>query len=325
MGALMRAHDWAATPLGSPETWPQSLRSSLSVVLNSTLLGAVLWGPELRLLYNDVYVQSMGDRHPQALGQPVTEVWKETYAPIAQAFARVMQTGEGFGQEVITLPMLRNGTSEMTYWNATASPIRGEDGSIVGLMNIAIETTAQVAAERNRDIQHAMLSNENTHLVHEVVNRTSERDRALEAETVARRNAERVQLALAAGAIIGTWIWDLPTDAFSVDEAFAQNFGFDPSTSRTGLSLEQVIQTVHPDDREGCARPLARRSPVAVPTRTSTGSSGATGSTTGWRPMAGSKRAPTARRCAFPACCWTSRRATRCRKSATARWRHCAS
>lgn len=321
----MRAHDWATTPLGSPETWPQSLRSSLSVVLNSTLLGAVLWGPELRLLYNDVYVQSMGDRHPQALGQPVTEVWKETYAPIAQAFARVMQTGEGFGQEVITLPMLRNGTSEMTYWNATASPIRGEDGSIVGLMNIAIETTAQVAAERNRDIQHAMLSNENTHLVHEVVNRTSERDRALEAETVARRNAERVQLALAAGAIIGTWIWDLPTDAFSVDEAFAQNFGFDPSTSRTGLSLEQVIQTVHPDDREGCARPLARRSPVAVPTRTSTGSSGATGSTTGGGQWPGRKRAPTARRCAFPACCWTSRRATRCRKSATARWRHCAS
>ncbi|MCC8442445.1 PAS domain-containing protein [Xanthomonas cannabis] len=251
MGALMRAHDWAATPLGAPETWPQSLRSSLSVVLNSTLLGAVLWGPELRLLYNDVYVQSMGERHPQALGQPVTEVWKETYAPIAQDFDRVMQTGEGFGQGVIALPMLRNGVNEMTYWNATASPIRGEDGSIVGLMNIAIETTAQVAADRNRDIQHAMLSNENTHLVHEVVHRTSERDRALEAETVARRNAERVQLALAAGAIIGTWIWDLPTDAFSVDEAFAQNFGFDPSSSRHGLTLEQVIRTVHPDDREG--------------------------------------------------------------------------
>lgn len=325
MGALMRAHDWAATPLGSPETWPQSLRSSLSVVLNSTLLGAVLWGPELRLLYNDVYVQSMGDRHPQALGQPVTEVWKETYAPIAQAFARVMQTGEGFGQEVITLPMLRNGTSEMTYWNATASPIRGEDGSIVGLMNIAIETTAQVAAERNRDIQHAMLSNENTHLVHEVVNRTSERDRALEAETVARRNAERVQLALAAGAIIGTWIWDLPTDAFSVDEAFAQNFGFDPSTSRTGLSLEQVIQTVHPDDREGLraaiGEALARGGAYAHQYRVKRRD----GKYYWWRPMAGSKRAPTARRCAFPACCWTSRRATRCRKSATARWRHCAS
>ncbi len=251
MGAAIRAHDWAATPLGEPHCWPQSLRSALSMVLNAKLLGAVLWGPDLRMFYNDVYLQSLGDRHPHALGQPVAEVWGETYAPIAQDFDRVMQTGEGFGQGVIALPMRRNGISEMTYWNATASPIRGEDGSIVGLMNIAIETTAQVAADRNRDMQHALLSDENTHLVHEVVNRTSERDRALEAETVARRNAERLQLALAAGAIIGTWIWDLPNDAFSVDEAFAETFGFDPSISRTGLPLEQVIATVHPDDRDG--------------------------------------------------------------------------
>ncbi|WP_115559405.1 ATP-binding protein [Xanthomonas dyei] len=251
MGAVIRAHDWAATPLGDPHTWPQSLRSALSMMLNAKLLGAVLWGPQLRLFYNDVYLQSLGDRHPQALGQPVAEVWGETYAPIAEDFAQVMRTGDGYGQGVVSLPMVRNGVRETTYWNSTASPIRGEDGSIVGLLNIAIETTAQVAAERHREIQNAMLSNANTHLVHEVVSRTSERDRALEAETVARRNAERVQLALAAGAIIGTWIWDLPTDAFSVDEAFADTFGFDPSISRTGLPLEQVIATVHPDDRDG--------------------------------------------------------------------------
>ena len=33
----------------------------------------------------------------------------------------------------------------------------------------------------------------------------------------------------AAGAIIGTWHWDLPTDRFAVDEAFAQGFGLDPA------------------------------------------------------------------------------------------------
>ncbi|MCC8537038.1 ATP-binding protein [Xanthomonas axonopodis pv. poinsettiicola] len=251
MGAAIRAHDWAATPLGDPHTWPQSLRSALSMVLNAKLLGAVLWGPQLRMLYNDVYLQSLGDRHPHALGQPVAEVWGQTYAPIADDFARVMRTGEGYGQSAIALPMLRNGVHETTYWNSTASPIRGEDGSIVGLLNIAIETTAQVAAERHRDIQNAMLSNQNTHLVHEVVNRTSERDRALEAEVAARRNAERMQLALAAGAIIGTWIWDLHNDVFSVDEAFAENFGFDPSSSRTDLPMELVMANVHPDDREG--------------------------------------------------------------------------
>ncbi|KAB7768858.1 ATP-binding protein [Xanthomonas maliensis] len=267
MGALIRAHDWEATVFGAPERWPQSLRSALSVVINARLLGAVLWGPDLRMLYNDVYAQSLGDRHPHALGQPVAEVWRETYAPIAEAFDRVLRTGEGFGQSFIVLPMRRNGIDETTYWNATASPIRGEDGSIVGLLNIAIETTAQVVADRDRDRQHALLSSENSHLAHEVVSRTSERDRAVEAETAARRNAERVQLALAAGAIIGTWIWDLPEDAFSVDEAFALNFGMDPALGRSGVPLREVLRSVHPDDRAGLdaaiAEVLARGGPYA--------------------------------------------------------------
>ncbi|WPB58412.1 PAS domain S-box protein [Xylophilus sp. GOD-11R] len=70
-------------------------------------------------------------------------------------------------------------------------------------------------------------------------------------EALARENAERVQLALAAGAIIGTWHWDLPTDRFTVDQAFAIAFGLDPALGRSGLSLQQVIATVHPDDRPG--------------------------------------------------------------------------
>jgi PAS domain S-box-containing protein len=70
-------------------------------------------------------------------------------------------------------------------------------------------------------------------------------------EAIARENIERVQLALSAGAIIGTWHWDLPNDRFTVDEGFATAFGLDPALGRRGLSLEQVIATVHPDDRAG--------------------------------------------------------------------------
>jgi PAS domain S-box-containing protein len=72
-------------------------------------------------------------------------------------------------------------------------------------------------------------------------------------EAVARENVQRVQLALAAGAIIGTWNWHLPTDRFTVDEAFARSFGLDPALGREGLSLAQVVATVHPDDRSGLA------------------------------------------------------------------------
>ncbi|WP_429301126.1 ATP-binding protein [Paraburkholderia sp. GAS199] len=70
-------------------------------------------------------------------------------------------------------------------------------------------------------------------------------------EALARVNSERVQLALAAGAIIGTWFWDLPNDRFTVDEPFAHVFGLDPAQGRDGLSLAQVIANVHPDDRGG--------------------------------------------------------------------------
>jgi signal transduction histidine kinase/CheY-like chemotaxis protein len=74
-----------------------------------------------------------------------------------------------------------------------------------------------------------------------------------ESEEFARENVQRVQLALAAGAIIGTWLWDVPANRFTVDDAFARAFGLDPDLGRSGLSLEQVIETVHPDDKVGLA------------------------------------------------------------------------
>src|SRR3978361_2223448 len=103
MGALMRGHDWAVTPLGSPETWPQSLRAMVSVCLNSPILGTVLWGPDLRMLYNDAYIPSMADRHPAALGRPVAEVWGSAWEQVAPPFRRAMATGEGFSQNHVAL------------------------------------------------------------------------------------------------------------------------------------------------------------------------------------------------------------------------------
>ncbi|WP_314373282.1 PAS domain-containing protein [Sphingomonas paucimobilis] len=77
-----------------------------------------------------------------------------------------------------------------------------------------------------------------------------------ESEARARLNAQRVQVALEAGAIIGTWFWDLPSDRFTVDEPFARNFGLDPALGHEGLSLAQVVETVHPDDRAALAEAI---------------------------------------------------------------------
>ncbi|RFF45149.1 PAS domain-containing protein [Xanthomonas campestris] len=150
MGARMRAHDWSGSALGLPSQWPQSLRSALSICLNSPVLATVLWGPDLVMLYNDAYIPSMADRHPWALGQPVSEVWGASWEQVAPPFRRCLQTGEGFEQRHVELPMVRRGVPETTYWNFSAAPIRGEDGSIVGLFNQGIEITETVRADRLR-------------------------------------------------------------------------------------------------------------------------------------------------------------------------------
>ncbi len=90
-------------------------------------------------------------------------------------------------------------------------------------------------------------------LFRDITARRKAEDALRASEAIARTNVERVQLALAAGAIIGTWLWDLPSDRFTVDEAFARSFGLDPDLGREGLSLAQVVATVHPDDRAGLA------------------------------------------------------------------------
>ena len=94
-------------------------------------------------------------------------------------------------------------------------------------------------------------------IFNDVTGRRTAEERLRVSEALARANVERVQLALAAGAIIGTWHWDLPTDRFTVDDAFARAFGLDPVLGRDGIPLAQIVATVHPDDQAGLARAIA--------------------------------------------------------------------
>jgi hypothetical protein len=69
MARRMRAHDWSRTPVGKPETWPQNLRTALSICLTSKFPMHVWWGPELTLFYNDAYISFLGaGKHPAVLG-----------------------------------------------------------------------------------------------------------------------------------------------------------------------------------------------------------------------------------------------------------------
>ncbi|MEP7365006.1 MAG: PAS domain-containing protein, partial [Acidobacteriota bacterium] len=140
MGARMRGHDWGPTELGDPMGWPQSLRSALSICLESGFQIAVYWGPGLALLYNDAWSQILAEKHPWALGKPGREVWPEIWDTINPLFRQVIDTGVATLSRDQLLAMHRRGYTEECYFDFTFSPIRDEAGAVGGIFNIATET-----------------------------------------------------------------------------------------------------------------------------------------------------------------------------------------
>ena len=150
MGERIRAFDWAATPLGPPEVWPEVLRAALRICLNSAFPTAIYWGPDLYLMYNDGWAPIPADRHPGCLGQPGRKVWGDIWDIIGPQFARVIETGEGYSAFDQMLPMERDGQPQETYWNYSFTPLVDESGAVRGILNQGNETTRQVLLEKRQ-------------------------------------------------------------------------------------------------------------------------------------------------------------------------------
>ena len=149
MGARMRSLDWSKTPLGPPETWPQSLRSTVSMLLPSRAQIILFWGPEFTVLYNDAYRPVFGAKHPQALGLPGREAWSEIWASVLHdLLAGVVRTGEAFWGKDLLFELERYGFLEETYFDVSYDPVRGESGEVEGVYCIVTETTERVIGER---------------------------------------------------------------------------------------------------------------------------------------------------------------------------------
>jgi len=153
MRALIRAFDWASTPLGPMESWPSALKLALNICEHSSFPTAVYWGPELRLLYNDAWSFIPGERHPEALGRPARQVWSDIWPIVGPQFEQVLETGEGISTFEQMLPMVREGAEQETYWNYSLTPIVNEDGKIAGVFNQGNEVTRAVVTERRLAFQ----------------------------------------------------------------------------------------------------------------------------------------------------------------------------
>jgi signal transduction histidine kinase len=149
MGAMMRAHDWTRTPVGPVETWPQSLRTALGILLDSSYPMYIAWGPSYTQFYNDGYRPILGSKkHPAALGASTRETFAEIWPFIGPMFDRVMTEGVPTFLEDQILPMDRHGYVEECYFTFCYSAIRGEGGGVGGVFVTVVETTARVLGER---------------------------------------------------------------------------------------------------------------------------------------------------------------------------------
>ncbi len=154
LGALMRAHDWARTPLGPPDAWPRSLKTAVRIMLTSRQPIWLGWGPELTYLYNDPYKAIIGGKHPRALGRPFSEVWKEIWDVVGPMADTVMTRDEGTYVESQLLIMERHGYQEETYYTFSYSPVPNDEGGPGGLICANSDDTRRVISER----QLALLS-----------------------------------------------------------------------------------------------------------------------------------------------------------------------
>jgi two-component sensor histidine kinase len=211
MGAAIRAFNWAATPLGPPESWPRTLRTCLRIMLASRQPMWVWWGPQLINFYNDAYLPIIGGKHPDALGQPAREVWSEIWDQIRDRI-HAAQAGEASYSEAEMLIMQRHGYPEEAYYTFSFSPVPEEDGSIGGLICA------------NNDDSDRVIGARRLSLLRELASRTWDADTVGDVYTLAAR-------------ALGTDTRDMP---------FALIYGFEDDGARATLRGTAGIAMGHP-------------------------------------------------------------------------------
>jgi len=204
--ALIARLDWAHSPLGEANDWPQSLRTAVDIVIHSPMPMLLLWGSELTQLYNDGFALLAGNKHPDAMGQPAHQTWPELESFTAPIYDAVL-TGQvrTFSEQRFVLQ--RNNRDTEIWLDLTYSPIRDESANVAGILVTAIETNERRKAQHNTE--------------------------------------QRLQLALAATDAVGTWDWDIGEDRFIADAHFAYLHGVDPSDA-SRLPISDYLQGVHP-------------------------------------------------------------------------------
>ena len=145
MGKLIQSIDWDNSALGPMHTWPQSLRTTLSIILNSRLPKFLFWGDKHIFFYNDAFRPSLGNfgKHPASMGQTGAECWPELWGFIKPLIDKALN-GESSLQEDLLLPILRNDSIENIYWSYSYSLVIDENENAAGVFVTCMDTTDKI-------------------------------------------------------------------------------------------------------------------------------------------------------------------------------------
>ena len=213
MAAIIGNTDWSNTPVGTIDTWPVGLRSTLGIMLNSKFPMFLFWGTEMTCFYNDACHEGMGidGKHADILGKCGAVVLSETWRIILPIINDLLVSGEASWHEDQWLPVIRNGKTEDTYWTSSYSPVNDESGKFQGIIVTLNDVTEKVEVRKKME----------------------------DAEERSRLATEIAEIA--------TWDLDLQTHEMIHSESLANIFGHQKTVK---LSNAEIMSQLHSDDIE---------------------------------------------------------------------------
>src|SRR3977135_4203726 len=234
MRTLVRDKNWADNPLRPRDSWPSGLELSVALILSSGFPMAVRWGPELITIYNDAYREILGDKHPQALGRALREVWPEIYADLGPLNEAILHgRREAFFAEDHPWKIRRHGLPVQAHFTISYSPIPDPSApnGIGGILITDFEETERVHKDqRLRNLSH--------NLELEIEQRTRERDR----------------------------IWSVSEDLLGVTDFNGRFLGVNPAWTALLGWTDDHIKAMHADELrhpEDAAAAIAARARLA--------------------------------------------------------------
>ena len=212
MGKLIKSIDWSNSSIGIIENWPQSLRTTLNIILNSSLPIFLFWGDDRICFYNDAFRHNVGNngKHPTSMGQKGADCWSEIWCSLKPLIDKALQ-GEASAPEDLLLPIFENGTVENVYWMYSYTQVEDENGYPTGVFFTCLETTYKTNNLKN------------------INNSRDELEFAINA------------------AELGTWDFDLLTDKLTINNRLKKWYGL---TANQQISIDLSVETIHPKDRD---------------------------------------------------------------------------